>query len=80
MDARGWIVVEISDTGIGIPAEYLPRAVEPFFSTKPGHAGVGLSIANGIWRRHHGTLLLRAQPSGGTVVRLCIEPKASDRG
>jgi signal transduction histidine kinase len=52
----------------------LVRATEPFFSTRPGHLGVGLSIANGIWRRHRGTLSIRSQPDEGTQVRLCVEP------
>ena len=50
------------------------QAVEPFFSTKPSHLGVGLSIANGIWRRHRGTLSIRSQPGEGTAVRLCVVP------
>ena len=58
-------------------AEVLERAIEPFFSTKPGQLGVGLSIANGIWRRHRGTLSLKSQPGEGTTVRLCVEPTAS---
>jgi two-component system, NtrC family, sensor kinase len=74
IDDRGWVTLEISDTGEGMDAETLERAVEPFFSTKPGHFGVGLTIANGIWRRHHGTLALRTQLRRGTTVRLCVEP------
>ena len=54
--------------------EVLRQAVEPFFSTKPAHLGVGLSIANGIWRRHRGTLSIRSQPGEGTAVRLCVMP------
>lgn len=73
-DVRGWVVLELRDSGEGMTHETLERAVEPFFSTRPGHLGVGLSIANGIWRRHRGTLSLRSQPAEGTVVRLCIEP------
>ncbi|MDR3634400.1 MAG: HAMP domain-containing sensor histidine kinase [Isosphaeraceae bacterium] len=73
-DARGWVVLELRDSGEGMTHETQERAVEPFFSTRPGHLGVGLSIANGIWRRHRGTLSLRSQPGEGTVVRLCIEP------
>ena len=73
-DNRGWVVLEIRDTGHGMPASVHERAVEPFFSTKPGHLGVGLSIANGAWRRHRGTLSLRTQPGEGTMVRLCVEP------
>jgi two-component system, NtrC family, sensor kinase len=73
LDSRGWIVMEIRDSGQGMESETLERAVEPFFTTKPGHFGVGLSIANGIWRRHHGTLALRPRPGEGTTVRLCVE-------
>jgi two-component system, NtrC family, sensor kinase len=73
-DSRGWVVLELRDSGQGMESETMVRAVEPFFSTKPGHLGVGLSIANGIWRRHRGTLSLRSQPGEGTVLRLCVEP------
>ena len=73
-DARGWVVLEVRDTGQGMEAETLVRAVEPFFSTKPGHLGIGLSIANGIWRRHRGTLSIRSQLGEGTQLRLCVEP------
>jgi signal transduction histidine kinase len=67
-------VLEVRDTGHGIPHATVERAVEPFFTTKAGHFGVGLSIANGIWRRHRGTLALRSQAGEGTTVRLCVEP------
>ncbi len=73
-DSRGWVVLEIRDSGQGMASETMARAVEPFFSTKPGHLGVGLSIANGIWRRHRGTLSIRSHAEDGTVVRLCVEP------
>ncbi len=76
VDGRGWVALEVRDTGRGMPPEVLERAVEPFFSTKAGHLGVGLSIANGIWRRHKGTLSVRSQPGEGTTVRLCVEPAA----
>jgi signal transduction histidine kinase len=74
VDSRGWVMLEIRDSGRGMEPEVLEQAVEPFFSTKNGHIGVGLSIANGIWRRHRGTLSLRSRPGEGTVVRLCVEP------
>ena len=73
-DARGWVVFEMRDSGQGMDGETLVRAIEPFFSTKPGHLGVGLSIANGIWRRHRGTLSIRSQSGEGTQIRLCVEP------
>ena len=74
VDSRGWVMLEIRDSGRGMEPEVLEQAVEPFFSTKSGHLGVGLSIANGIWRRHRGTLSLKSRPGQGTVVRLCVEP------
>ena len=75
IDTRGWVVVEIRDSGLGMTPEVLERAVEPFFSTKPGQIGSpGLSIANGIWRRHRGTLSIRSIPREGTMLRLCVEP------
>jgi polar amino acid transport system substrate-binding protein len=73
-DARGWVVLELRDSGQGMDEATLTRATEPFFSTRPGHLGVGLSIANGIWRRHRGTLSIRSQPEEGTQIRLCVEP------
>ena len=50
------------------------RALEPFFSTKPGHLGIGLSIANAIWRRHHGTFAIQSQPGAGAQIRLAVDP------
>lgn len=74
IDHRGWIVLEIRDSGVGMPPPVQERAVEPFFSTKPGHLGVGLSIAHGIWRRHRGTLAVSSSSGEGTRMRLCVEP------
>ena len=73
-DTRGWNVLEVRDSGHGMEPKTLERAVEPFFSTRPGHLGVGLSIANGIWRRHRGTLSIQSIPGEGTRIRLCVEP------
>jgi two-component system, NtrC family, sensor kinase len=76
LDARGWVVLEIRDSGRGMEPQVMDRAVEPFFTTKSGHIGVGLSIANGIWRRHKGTFSLRSMPGEGTVLRLCVDPSS----
>lgn len=73
-DDRGWAVLELRDSGRGMTPDVLERAVEPFYTTKPGHMGVGLSIANGVWRRHRGTLSVRGAPGEGSLVRLCVEP------
>jgi signal transduction histidine kinase len=67
-------VVEIGDTGPGIPADVLPRVFEPFFTTKPVGEGTGLGL-DISWRivvnRHHGDLSVTSEP-GDTrfVVRI----------
>ena len=73
-DHRAWFVLEVRDSGGGMGPEVLEHALEPFFTTKQGRRGVGLSIANGIWRRHHGTLAIQTVPGEGTNIRLCIDP------
>lgn len=77
VDSRGWVVIQLSDTGCGMSAEVHQHAVEPFFTTKPGRFGVGLTIANGIWRRHRGTLGIQTKPGEGTCIRMYIEPDCS---
>lgn len=74
LDKMGWIVIEISDSGVGMTQENMGHALEPFFTTKEGHLGVGLAIARGIWRRHQGALSIMGPSAQGTVIRLTIEP------
>jgi signal transduction histidine kinase len=76
-DDRGWLVMEVRDEGFGMDPEILEHAVDPFFSTKSGHAGVGLTIARGIWRRHRGTMAINSQPERGTTIRLSVAPPES---
>jgi two-component system, NtrC family, sensor kinase len=79
VDPRGWTVIEICDTGRGMSPEVLRQATEPFFSTKPDHTGIGLTIAQAIWRRHRGSLAIDSQPGRGTTIRLSIGPSQTPR-
>jgi signal transduction histidine kinase len=67
------LLVEIWDTGPGIPPELQDRIFEPFFTTKaPGHGlGLGLDNAMRIVRKHRGHLSVRSQP-GSTCFRVRI--------
>ena len=65
------ILVEIWDTGPGIPAELQERIFEPFFTTKPPGQGLGLGLDNAmrIVRKHRGHLSVKSEP-GSTCFRV----------
>jgi two-component system, NtrC family, sensor kinase len=78
-DPKGWAIIEIGDTGCGMSPEVLRQATEPFFSTKPDRNGIGLTIAQAIWRRHRGSLAIDSQPGRGTTIRLTFGPPSPPR-
>jgi signal transduction histidine kinase len=75
------IVVEVGDSGPGIPKDIQRQIFEPFFTTKPQGegTGLGLDIVRGIARRHQGTVRLLHSMPGDTVlqVRLPIGQSAT---
>ncbi|MFO0891056.1 MAG: HAMP domain-containing sensor histidine kinase [Isosphaeraceae bacterium] len=74
---RDWVTLEMRDNGFGMPAEVVEHAAEPFYSTKPGRKGLGLTIARGIWRRHRGGIVIESKPGEGTTIRLTVPPSTS---
>jgi two-component system sensor kinase FixL len=68
------VVIEVADTGVGIPAEHLPRVTDPFFSTKEEGkgTGLGLAICKRIVHQHRGTLEIESEPGRGTTVRVTL--------
>ena len=73
----------ITDTGVGMDDETRRRALEPFFTTRPTAAGLGLATAAGIVRGIGGHISLESQPRMGTTVHLYLpaaeERRATDR-
>jgi signal transduction histidine kinase len=63
------VVIEIVDTGPGIPDQVLPSVCEPFFTTRQEGTGLGLAIAKRYVEQNGGTLEIVTQP-GGTTVRV----------
>ena len=65
------IVVEVSDTGEGMPPPVLKRVTEPFFTTKGASGqGLGLSIARKVIASHSGSMAFDSQPGHGTTVTI----------
>jgi signal transduction histidine kinase len=73
-------LLRVSDTGIGIPAEDLPRVSDRFFRSQRtagiAGSGIGLTIATEIVRAHHGTMDIVSKPESGTQVTVML-PAAS---
>lgn len=70
-----FVVLEISDTGHGMPPEVVAHAFEPFFTTKETGTGLGLSAVYGFARQSGGTALIRSGVGHGTTVSLVL-PKS----
>jgi PAS domain S-box-containing protein len=68
------VLVEISDTGAGIPPELLDRVFDPFFSTKPIGigTGLGLPICHAIVTALGGEISVQSQPGRGTMFRVSL--------
>jgi signal transduction histidine kinase len=62
----GEVVVDISDTGMGIPAEIRDKIFDPFFTTKSDGTGLGLSIVYNIMAIHNGEVAFNSNGEGTT--------------
>ena len=70
------VIIEVSDTGKGIPVETQKRLFDPFFTTKENGTGLGLSIAARIVQKHGGVLQYQTQVNRGTTFGILL-PQAS---
>jgi two-component system, LuxR family, sensor kinase FixL len=71
-------VLVVSDTGPGIDPEFTKRIFEPFYSTKAGGMGLGLSICTSIIEACGGSITARRKPGGGAEFRIAL-PLADDQ-
>lgn len=72
----GGVVLEVGDTGPGIPEDVRHRLFEPFFTTKATGTGLGLAVVKRIIDDHHGRITTRPGPQGGTVFSLRLPLRA----
>ena len=66
------VVVEVGDTGAGIPEEHLRKMFDPFFTTKGKGTGLGLSVVQGIVQRHGGRIEVDTGANQGTRMRVVL--------
>jgi signal transduction histidine kinase len=82
LDPGGNLVLEVEDFGIGMAAEEIERALQPFGQAKPattrthGGTGLGLPIAKGLAEAHGGSLAIESSPGRGTRVRVMLPQQA----
>jgi CheY-like chemotaxis protein len=80
MDQRGQVVIEVRDTGSGMPPEVMKRLFTPFFTTKPvgQGTGLGLSICHRMVTALGGTIAVESEVGKGSVFRVCLPPAAPE--
>ncbi len=71
---EGFLAVDVSDNGPGIPEHVLDRIFDPFFTTKPQGrgTGLGLAVSHGIMNKLGGDLLVRSTPGRGATFTVLL--------
>ena len=75
---RPWVSLEVRDDGPGFDHATRERVCEPFFTTRPDAAGLGLARVHGIVTGHDGRMEVESRPGQGTCVRLLLPARFAD--
>ena len=77
LPAGDYVRIRVADRGVGIDEEQRERLFEPYFTTKPAAAGLGLASVHSIVRRHGGWVGVRSRPGQGTTVEILLPATAA---
>ncbi|HEV2360596.1 MAG TPA: PAS domain S-box protein [Acidimicrobiales bacterium] len=82
LEAGTWVVIEVSDTGVGMSDEVKRRAFEPFFTTRGPGKGTGLGLAQvaNLVAQHDGHVGVRSEEGRGTTVSVWLPPALEGAG
>jgi signal transduction histidine kinase len=69
---NGEVLIDVADTGPGIPPDEQRRIFQPFISKKPGGTGLGLAIAQRIVTAHGGRIDVESTPEHGSRFTICL--------
>ncbi len=69
-----WVAIELTDTGQGISPEEVERIFDPFYTTRPGGTGLGLTIAQKIVDNLGGRIEVISRKGGGSTFRVLLKP------
>jgi len=70
LDDMGRIIIQVRDNGPGIPSDDMEKIFIPFYSTKSGGSGIGLSLSRQVMRLHKGSISAQSGSSGKTIFSL----------
>ncbi|UEM01638.1 response regulator [Skermanella rosea] len=70
LPSGSYVVLCVTDNGLGMPPEVAQRATEPFFTTKSPGTGLGLAMVHGFVQQSHGRLEIESRAGEGTTVRM----------
>ncbi len=70
LDGRSRTIIQVKDNGSGISKDNMDKVFIPFYSTKEGGSGIGLSLSRQIMRLHNGTISVQSEPEVETTITL----------
>lgn len=77
-EEAGDVVLSITDTGVGIPADRIDKVFDAYYSTRAGGSGLGLPIVRRIVTEHGGTINVSSEPGRGTQFVIRLRPAAQE--